>query len=317
MLLFMSNIENDEYINKKINDNRQYLNMILKKQYNQEEIDRILAGYNVKRKVTIRVNTIKSNKNKIIEELAKIGAEFDEVKWSENALIINNKSEKDLEDLDIYKNGEIYLQSLSSMLPPIVLNPQEKEDILDMTAAPGGKTTQIAALTNNNANITACELNAIRAERLKFNVEKQGASSVFVMQKDSRNIDDYFSFDKILLDAPCSGSGTLDFNDETTFKFFSQKLVEKSQKAQLTLLNKALKVLKPGKEMVYSTCSILSCENEDIVNQALKLANAKIVPIEFEGMEDLPVLPTKIEGTICVCPNEFFEGFFVAKIRKN
>ncbi len=317
MLLFMSNIENDEYINKKINDNRQYLNMMLKKQYNQEEIDRILAGYNVKRKVTIRVNTIKSNKNKIIEELAKIGAEFDEVKWSENALIINNKSEKDLEDLDIYKNGEIYLQSLSSMLPPIVLNPQEKEDILDMTAAPGGKTTQIAALTNNNANITACELNAIRAERLKFNVEKQGASSVFVMQKDSRNIDDYFSFDKILLDAPCSGSGTLDFNDETTFKFFSQKLVEKSQKAQLTLLNKALKVLKPGKEMVYSTCSILSCENEDIVNQALKLANAKIVPIEFEGMEDLPVLPTKIEGTICVCPNEFFEGFFVAKIRKN
>ena len=307
MLLFMSNIENDEYINKKVNDNRQYLNMILKKQYNQEEIDRILAGYNVKRKVTIRVNTIKSNKNKIIEELAKIGAEFDEVKWSENALIINNKSEKDLEDLDIYKNGEIYLQSLSSMLPPIVLNPQEKEDILDMTAAPGGKTTQIAALTNNNANITACELNAIRAERLKFNVEKQGASSVFVMQKDSRNIDDYFSFDKILLDAPCSGSGTLDFNDETTFKFFSQKLVEKSQKAQLTLLNKALKVLKPGKEMVYSTCSILSCENEDIVNQALKLANAKIVP----------VLPTKIEGTICVCPNGFFEGFFVAKIRKN
>ncbi len=317
MLLFMSNIENDEYINKKVNDNRQYLNMMLKKQYNQEEIDRILAGYNVKRKVTIRVNTIKSNKNKIIEELAKIGAEFDEVKWSENALIINNKSEKDLEDLDIYKNGEIYLQSLSSMLPPIVLNPQEKEDILDMTAAPGGKTTQIAALTNNNANITACELNAIRAERLKFNVEKQGASSVFVMQKDSRNIDDYFSFDKILLDAPCSGSGTLDFNDETTFKFFSQKLVEKSQKAQLTLLNKALKVLKPGKEMVYSTCSILSCENEDIVNQALKLANAKIVPIEFEGMEDLPVLPTKIEGTICVCPNGFFEGFFVAKIRKN
>ena len=317
MLLFMSNIENDEYINKKVNDNRQYLNMMLKKQYNQEEIDRILAGYNIKRKVTIRVNTIKSNKNKIIEELAKIGAEFDEVKWSENALIINNKSEKDLEDLDIYKNGEIYLQSLSSMLPPIVLNPQEKEDILDMTAAPGGKTTQIAALTNNNANITACELNAIRAERLKFNVEKQGASSVFVMQKDSRNIDDYFSFDKILLDAPCSGSGTLDFNDETTFKFFSQKLVEKSQKAQLTLLNKALKVLKPGKEMVYSTCSILSCENEDIVNQALKLANAKIVPIEFEGMEDLPVLPTKIEGTICVCPNEFFEGFFVAKIRKN
>ena len=233
-----------------------------------------------------------------------------------NAIIIENAKEKDIQELDIYENGEIYLQSLSSMLPPIVLEPKEFEDILDMAAAPGGKTTQIAAITNNNANITACELNAIRAERLKYNIEKQGATSVYVMQKDSRTIDDFFSFDRILLDAPCSGSGTLNVNDENAFKYFTPKLIEKSIKAQCALLKKALTILKPGKEMVYSTCSILVSENEDVVNKILKEVNAEIVPIEFDKMEELPLLPVKIPGTICVCPNEFYEGFYIAKIRK-
>ena len=232
------------------------------------------------------------------------------------AEIIKNKTEKDLQEFDMYQNGEIYLQSLSSMLPPVILMPLEGEDVLDMAAAPGGKTTQIAALTNNNANITACEMNAMRAERLRFNVEKQGASSVYVMQKDARNIDDFFSFDRILLDAPCSGSGTLDLNNGNAFKYFSPNLVEKSRKSQIALLKKALKVLKKGKEMVYSTCSILAYENEDVVNEILKMGNAEIVPIEFTGKEVIPMLPVKIPGTICVCPNDLYEGFFVAKFKK-
>ena len=101
------------------------------------------------------------------------------------------------------------------MLPAIILQPKEKMDILDMTAAPGGKTTQMAALTNNKAHITACEMNKIRFERMKYNLEKQGATCVFAMNQDSRRIDDFFSFDQILLDAPCSGSGTLNLNIES------------------------------------------------------------------------------------------------------
>ena len=218
--------------------------------------------------------------------------------------------------MDIYTNGEIYMQSLSSMLPPIILEPKEDTDILDMAAAPGGKTTQIAALTNNKAHITACEKNKIRAERLKYNIDKQGASCVFIMQKDARFIDDFFSFDQILLDAPCSGSGTLDFNDNNIEKYFSKQLIDRSSSVQKTLLSKAIKLLKPGHEMVYSTCSILSCENEDIVAHSIKNENVEIVPIHFEGMEELPLLPTKIHGTLCVCPTDLYEGFFVAKIRK-
>jgi 16S rRNA C967 or C1407 C5-methylase (RsmB/RsmF family) len=89
-------------------------------------------------------------------------------------------------------------------------------------------------------------MNAIRAERLRFNVEKQGASCVYCMVKDSRNIDDFFSFDQILLDAPCSGSGTLNLNDKNLEKYFTEKLIEKSVKAQKSLLNKAINILKPG-----------------------------------------------------------------------
>ncbi len=134
--------------------------------------------------------------------------------------------------MSIYKNGELYLQSLSSMLPPIILEPKERTDILDMAAAPGGKTTQIAALTNNRAHITACEKNKIRAERLKYNIDKQGATCVFIMEKDSRYIDNFFSFDQILLDAPCSGSGTLDFKDQNIEKYFTKQLIERSAVTQ-------------------------------------------------------------------------------------
>lgn len=298
------------------NLNKEYLINMLESQYGKEIAEKILKGYTSQRFVSLRINTIKAEVDDIKQKLKSKNINFDTVSWSNTALIIKNRNENDLQQLDMYNNGEIYLQNLSSMLPPIVLQPKENEDILDMAAAPGGKTTQIAALTNNQANITACEMNTIRLERLKYNIDKQGASSVYIMKKDSREIDDFFSFDRILLDAPCSGSGTLDFNDDKTFKYFTPRLVEKSSKTQLNLLRKALKILKTGREMVYSTCSILACENEGVVNQVLKENNAELVPISFEGMEKLPVLPTKLAGTICVCPDELYEGFFVARIKK-
>ena len=295
----------------------QFLIEELNKQYGEETCNKILNGYIKPRVVSLRINTLKSAVAKVCEELSKNNIEFEKVSWSDTALVITNATERDLQKLSIYENGEIYLQSLSSMLPPIVMEPKENTDILDMTAAPGGKTTQIAAITNNNAHITACEMNNIRIEKLKYNILKQGATSVTILQEDSRNLSDYFAFGQILLDAPCSGSGTIRENEVGTYRNFSEKLVEKSTKSQLTLLKKALKILKPGHEMIYSTCSILAKENEDIVNKALKGTNAEIVPIKFQGMEEIPLLPTKIQGTLCVCPNKYYDGFFNAKIRKN
>jgi NOL1/NOP2/sun family putative RNA methylase len=280
---------------------------MLKTQYGNELAQKIEEGRYLKRKVTFRVNTLKSSNEKVEKVLLENSILFSKVAWYENAYIVENATESDLQKLDIYKNGEIYLQSLSSMLPPLILNPKEGMDILDMTAAPGGKTTEIAVLTNNKANITACEMNVVRAERLKYNIEKQGATSAYVMVKDARNIDDFFKFDQILLDAPCSGSGTESYRED---------IVDKCTKVQEKLLRKALKILKPGSEMVYSTCSVLEKENEDVVKKVIKDFKAEIVPIEFKNMESLSLLPTKIPGTLVVMPSEFYEGFFIAKIRK-
>lgn len=287
----------------------QFLKDLLIEQYGKEISAKIENGYKAQRPVTLRVNNLKTSLEKAKEKLDEAQIEYETISWYEKALIIKNVREEEIRKLEIYENGEIYLQSLSSMLPPIILEPKAGENILDMTAAPGGKTTEIAALTENKAYITACEKNKIRAERLKFNLQKQGVKSANIMVEDARKLSDYFSFDKILLDAPCSGSGTENIFD----KNFSKELVERSVKFQEELLSKALKILKPGGEMVYSTCSILKQENEKVLERVLSKGNAQIEPIT---VQDIEVLPSKIAETITVCPTENYEGFFVAKIKK-
>ena len=294
----------------------EFLIEMLEKQYGENLTKNIIEGYGVKRKVTFRVNTIKANSDDIEKVLEKNRIEYKKVPFYSDAFIIENVRENEIRNLDIYKNGEIYMQSLSSMLPPIILNPKENIDILDMTAAPGGKTTEIAAIVQNKARITAIEMNKIRAEKLKYNLEKQGASSVYVLEQDARKIDNFFSFDKILLDAPCSGSGIIDVNNPKLEKIFTKELIKKSVKTQIALLNKAINILKKGSNMVYSTCSILEEENEKVIESVLKTGKVEIEKIAFPGIEELPLLPTNINGTLCVMPTEEYEGFFVAKLKK-
>lgn len=293
----------------------EFLKKRLEGQYGKEKLASIIKGYQAKRKTTFRRNTLKASQREIEDVLQENQIEFEKVEWSNEAYLLKNASEREIKSLSIYEEGKIYLQSLSSMLPPIVLEPKEGMDILDMTSAPGGKTTQMAMMTKNCAHITACEMNKIRAERLKYNLEKQGAK-VYVMNEDARKIDDFFSFDQILLDAPCSGSGTIQLENPKLQSIFTERLVEKSVNSQISLLQKAICLLKPKKEMVYSTCSILLEENEQVIQTIAKQKEIEIIPIHFEGMEKLPLLPTQIKGTLCVCPNEQYEGFFVAKIRK-
>ena len=163
----------------------EFLIEMLNQQYGEEITSKILEGYLKKRMVTFRVNTLKTSIEKVEEVLKNNNIEFEKVSWSDVAYIVKNVREDTLKELEVYKKGEIYLQSLSSMLPPIVLEPKENTDILDMCAAPGGKTTELASLTNNNANITACELNKIRIEKLKYNIEKQGATSCLLYTSPS------------------------------------------------------------------------------------------------------------------------------------
>ncbi len=299
-----------------INTIPEFLYHLLIEQYGENLTEKIMKGYSQKRPVTLRANTLKANIEEIKSVFDELHFTYQEVTWYQDALIMENISEDDIKNLDIYKNGEIYLQSLSSMIPPLVLSPEKDENILDMASAPGGKTTQMLALSQNKAFITACEKNKIRAERLQYNLNKQGANRVNVMIKDARHLDDFFSFDKILLDAPCSGSGTISIFDKKLETTFTEDLVNRSSKVQADLLKKAITLLKPGHEMVYSTCSILAKENETILQKCIDLKQIEILPINVSKFTDALLLPTSIEGTLCICQSDLYEGFFVAKLRK-
>lgn len=294
----------------------EFLYILLQNQYGKNITTHIIDGYSQRRPVTLRANTLKTNITNVKNCFDYLGFQYKEVSWYKDALIMENISEEQIKNLEIYQNGEIYLQSLSSMIPPIILSPKKDENILDMAAAPGGKTTQMLALSSNKSYITACEKNKIRAEKLKYNIQKQGASRVNIMVNDSRNLDDFFSFDKILLDAPCSGSGTIYINDKKLETTFTEDLVNRSTKLQSVLLKKAITLLKPGHEMVYSTCSILSQENEEILQKFIDKKMIEILPIDSSIFSDAILLHTTVQGTLCICPSKLYEGFFVAKLRK-
>ena len=287
----------------------------LTRQYGEETAQRIFSGYSARRRTTLRVNTLKSDAKSVRAQLEAAGIACEGVPWSGDALMLGCAQEEAVTALPLYARGEVYMQSLSSMLPPLLLDAQPGENVLDMAAAPGGKTTQIAALTGNGAMITACERSKPRAERLRLNLSRQGAMRVTVLEMDARQMDDLFSFDRILLDAPCSGSGTFSLAEGGRGRF-SQELLARSAKTQRELLAKALRLLKPGCEMVYSTCSVLEEENEQVVMQAVKSGAAELVPIDASRFEGLPLLPTRAPGTLLVCPDERYEGFFVARLRR-
>ena len=186
---------------------------------------------------------------------------------------------------------------------------------MDMCAAPGGKTSEIVQLTNNKAMVTACEPDRIRCDRLRSNLKRLGCERVNVMNKDARKLDSFLKFDRILLDAPCSGSGTLDLS-ESEKNHFSQKLVMNSARLQSELLKKACEMLKPGGRLVYSTCSLLKQENDAQTAAALRGGKMRAVPIDMKLLEDIPALKTSLPGTVTVLPSERFEGFYISVFEK-
>lgn len=301
-----------------VHGNSQGLELLIEKihqHYDDQTCEIILSGLREKRVVSLRVNTLKKTKDEIKHDLDHAHIMYHDVSWYEDALIVETK-ESVIEELEMFKQGWIYLQSLSSMIPALLMDVKPKHTILDMAAAPGGKTTLLAALTQDQASITAIEANPIRAEKLKFNLSRQGVKQASVMVKDARLLDPYFIFDRILLDAPCSGSGTILADDPKSYAFFSQKLIDKSVETQKALIKKAVELLKVGETMIYSTCSILPDENEDVIKSILKLGLVEVVPIVDEEWHNIPQLSPQIHGTLLIPPSQLFEGFYIAKLRK-
>ena len=303
--------------------------------YTPLTVDKILSGMSGERNTTLRVNTLKSNVQAVMNDLKENNIKFDRVQWYGDALVLKNASEKQVQKLELYESGSIYLQSLSSMVPPLVLGPKSNEKILDLTAAPGSKTTQMAAMMENKGYILANELDALRYERLKYNVEKQGATIVEVNNGRGETIGKQYEgyFDKVVLDAPCSGEGRFLANDAKTYRSWSEKTVRELAKLQKKLFKSAYQALKPGGEMVYSTCTLNKEENEEILLWAIQELGIKLLPIEINiknaetaNLQHLDIDSSKKVGTtskleeikkaIRILPSKETEGFFVAKIKK-
>ena len=294
----------------------------LYEQYTPITVDKILTGMLGERNTTLRVNTIKYNIQELMKYLREKNIKFERVSWYNDALIIKNANEKEIQKLDIYEKGYIYLQSLSSMVPPLVLNPKPGENVLDLTAAPGSKTTQMAAMMKNDGYILANELDKIRCERLQYNIEKQGANIVEVINNRGEKVGEEYQeqFDKVLLDAPCSGEGRFLGNNVGTYRNWSKRTVRELAKLQKKLFKSAYTALKLNGMMVYSTCTLNKDENENVLQWAIENFNVKLLDINIDFKEKMQGFNDGLDGSINkairILPSKNMEGFFVAKLKK-
>ena len=290
--------------------------------------DQILLGYTSQRCPTLRVNTLKADIREIMDELKENNIKFDRVLWYQDALIIKNATEQQLCNLTAYKQGKIYLQSLSSMLPPLILKPKAENIVLDLAAAPGGKTSQMAAMMNNKGKIIAVEINQIRYQRLQYNLNKQGVRNVKTFCADGSRFGKIYpnSFDKVLVDAPCSGEGLFLLTDRSSYRSWHQKLITNSLKIQRRLLISAVLAAKPGGQILYSTCTINPAENESIIDQVLAKfpGQLELTKIKLQIPGSLPGLTTvnntelhpTLANSLRIIPSQNYEGFYCCLLTK-
>lgn len=283
----------------------------------------IFNTYSNSRPTTLRINTLKTSVDKVMQFLQKQQIQFETERFLPNCLYLKKISTKKITETSLYQNGEIYLQNVASQIPATILDPKPGEIVLDLCASPGSKTTQMSALMQNKGKIIAIELNNIRFARLKHNIELMGCTNVealcqrgesFCQRTEER-------FDKILVDAPCSGDGTFYVHERASFSHWSVDFVEKISKLQKKLLLAALGVLKPGGILVYSTCSISPEENEAVLQSTLeKNPSLKTLPLTNNTFFHSPIrvwngVPySLVQDTRRILPNLKAEGFFIAKM---
>jgi NOL1/NOP2/sun family putative RNA methylase len=298
----------------------------IQKEYDPTKAEKIMSGMMSERPVTLRVNTLKTNVREVMRVFQSDNLKFDRVLWYNDALTLKTVRENELEKHRLYQEGHIYLQSLSSMIPPLVLDPKPGEQVLDLTAAPGSKSTQFAALMKNQGLILANEINEIRVERLVYNIEKQGATIVQVRHGDGKRLEENWHqyFDAVLLDAPCSGEGLFLSCEPKTYRFWNPKKVRELAAEQKKLMRTALWALKPGGSIVYSTCTLAHTENEAVLDWAFEKYGSELkaekinlpIPGAESGLKVGESGSLNYKNYLRIYPSPLMEGFFVAKLRK-
>lgn len=275
------------------------------------------------RPVTIRVNSLKAKRKDLAETLAERQVNLEPLDEICKTCLKVNFSKVPIGATPEYLAGHYMLQSAASMLPVLALAPQPGDRVLDMAAAPGGKTTHIAQLMRNDGVIVANDVSKNRLKGLFYNCQRLGVKNVIVTNYDGRKFPECLkNFDRVLLDAPCTGLGVIS-RDQTIKAKRSVLDIKKAAHLQRELLRAAIDRCKVGGYVVYSTCSIAFEENEAVVDYACRKRYVKIVDtglnIESKVYRQYKEtqLPERIKKCVRVFPHVHnLDGFFVAKLLK-
>ena len=282
---------------------------------------------------SIRINTIYGTVKEVTSSIEKKGWKLNPIPWCKEGFWIEHQGigeekRRDVGNLLEHHLGLIYVQEAASMIPPLVLDPQPGDIVLDMCAAPGSKTTQMGMMMKNEGIIVANDYKGMRLQSLGINLQRAGLTNVIISLMHGKRFFN-FKFDKILLDAPCSGTGTIR-KSLKTIRIWNSGMITKLSRQQKELIENAFNNLKDGGEMVYSTCSVEPEENEGVIDFLLKkYPNADVVQLNLAKiLPGLKVSPpviefgkdrydSRVQYAVRIWPQDNdTEGFFVTKIIK-
>ncbi|WP_019138194.1 16S rRNA (cytosine(967)-C(5))-methyltransferase RsmB [Peptoniphilus timonensis] len=273
------------------------------KNYGEDFTKKLLKANNEKAPFTIRINSLKTNKEDLLNKLNELGYKVLETSF-ENALNIDNPS--GIIDTDLFKEGYFYVQDLGSILVSSFLNPKKDSKVLDLCAAPGGKTSHLSEIMENTGEIIACDKSKGKVKIIKENAKRLGCKNISPIINDARVLNEEFikNFDYVLVDAPCSGTGLYRKKPDIKWNKNIEDIKELSE-IQLEILENAKEYLKVNGFLLYSTCSLSKIENEDVIHKFLnKNRNFKI--IKLRDKEILKLFPS-VDGS---------DGFSICLLEK-
>jgi NOL1/NOP2/sun family putative RNA methylase len=291
--------------------------------FGEERILNFLEGNEQKLIPSIKVNTLKISQETLYEKLTNKGFQLEVNPFIPDAFYVY-KEPFSIGATTEYLLGYYYIQGVASMIPSILLNASPSDIVVDMCAAPGGKTIQLAQSMNNEGVLFALDLSRDRMKSLRSNLARCGIKNVIAIRMDAVNLTQLKirGISKILLDAPCSGSGLIP-SDPTRKMSRNYEDVEICSTKQMELMTAALNTLETGGELVYSTCSIEPEENEYILDAALQQFGVEIIDLGLNIGE--PGYTSAFGRTLAPAlekARRFYpylhntEGFFVCKLRK-
>ena len=277
---------------------------------------------------TFRANPLKAEVADLERELRAEGFALTPLSWKADAFTVPADQRRALTECAACRDGRLYIQNASSMVPPLILDPQADEWILDLAAAPGGKTVQLAGMMGNRGKISAVESVRSRFFRMKANLKTCGAANVQTYLKDGTRVWKQCPemFDRILLDAPCTSEGQFDAHQPSTYAYWSDRKIREMQRKQKRLLFSAVQCLKPDGVLVYSTCTFAPEENEVMIDYILgKFPDAiqvEEVELPFDNVQKglLEWRGKTLNPAVCrarrILPEDPMEAFFICRLRK-